>query len=560
MKKIFFMASVILLFLLTMFLFTNIKSETTQEGNSSQEDYVPNEVLVKFKSDVSKYVIQEAVHYLQGKIINYLGNELSPFAWDSADFSLRSFRLDPYLLHIRVPETIGTNQAIDILNQSPYVEYAEKNGIYHACKVPNDQFCNNPTNFQYGLGRIKAYDAWDITTGRTDIVVAVIDSGIDMIHEDLKDYDQYQDKFRIWKNEDEIPGNGIDDDNNGYKDDYRGWNFVSNNNNIADDDEFTSHGTHNAGIIGAWTNNGIGIAGVDWKAKIMVLKGLDNNTNIKASSVINAIDYATENGAHISNNSYAKANEQQYSTGAAIARAMNAGRLFIAAAGNKRQLDWRDNDIKPVYPASHDIDNVISVAYTSCFIDELNSNSHYGFYSVDLAAPGEQIYSTWKNNNYDYLDGTSEAAPFVAGVAALIWANRPNLSWWQVKTIIMKSVDQLSSLSGKVQSGGRLNAYKALTIPTPNLPTAPSNLNAQAFGCDVKLTWTDNSNNENGFEIYRKNGDIFVMIDTTGPNMTAYWDIDLIPYETWCYYVRAYNQDGNSPKSLSKCAKTGPCQ
>lgn len=381
----------------------------------------------------------------------------------------------------------------------------------------------------------------------------MIDTGIDFNHEDLRDYDQYPDKFRIWKNEDEIANNGIDDDNNGFVDDVRGWNFVSNNNDIMDDCGW-SHGTHSAGIIGAWTDNGIGISAVDWRAKIMVLKALDNQTNITDSSAVRAIDYATENGAHISSNSYAKEIESRSTTGA-IARAMSAGRLFIAAAGNYSRYPWRDNDLKSLYPASHDFDNIISVAYTH-YSDILDEDSHYGFYSVDLAAPGRLIYSTTIGNQYGDLSGTSEATPFVAGVAALVWGHRPSLNWWQVKTIIMKSVDQLSSLSGKVSSGGRLNAYKALTAPTPNLPAAPSNLNAQAFGCDVKLTWNDNSNNEDGFFIYRKTGNIFVQFDYTGPNVTTYWDVELPPYETFCYYVRAFNQDGNSQKTLIKCAKT----
>jgi hypothetical protein len=150
MKKIFLIVGVILLFFLSVSLFINIKSETNQEGTGSQKDYVPNEVLVKFKSDVGKYVIKEAIHSLQGKIITYLGNELSPLTWDPSDLSFLSFRLDPDLLHIRVPETVGTDKAIYFLNQSPYVEYAEKNGIYHACKEPNDPLRGN----QYGLAYI----------------------------------------------------------------------------------------------------------------------------------------------------------------------------------------------------------------------------------------------------------------------------------------------------------------------------------------------------------------------------------------------------------------------
>lgn len=139
------------------------------------------------------------------------------------------------------------------------------------------------------------------------------------------------------------------------------------------------------------------------------------------------------------------------------------------------------------------------------------------------------------------------AAPHVAGVTALIWGDRPNLSWWQVNNIIMNSVDPKSSLTGKVRTGGRLNAYKALIETAPNLPAAPSNLRAYGDCFKIKLTWQDNSSNEQGFKIYRKSGPIFFWyIGQVGPNVTTYWDLELPPNQLFNYQVRAYNQDGNS--------------
>lgn len=562
MRKLFLAVLASMLSISLIFLFVSIKSVATQERNVLQEDYVPNEVLVKFKKDVSRYFIREAINSVQGKIITYLGKEISTSVWDSSDLSLRSFRLDPDLLHIKVPEAIGTEQAIYLLNQNPNVEYAEKNGILHMVIEPDDPYFED--QYQWGLHNtgqeggkvdadIDAPEAWDIFTGSSDIVVAVIDTGVDYGHIDFKDLEGNM--VNIWTNEDEIPYNNIDDDNNGFKDDIHGWDFVKDDNTPED---INGHGTHVAGIIGAATNNDEGIAGVNWNVKIMVLKALRDNASLDAAAAAQAIDYATENDAHLSNNSWGSGTN--YGTiYAAIGRARDAGKLFIAAAGNYQEgLKWYDNDIKPVYPSSHDLDNIISVAATNRN-DNRWSKSHYGAYSVDLGAPGEEIYGTLPNDDYGSYNGTSMAAPHVAGVAALVWGHRPYLSWWQVKTTIMDSVDPLSSLSGKVRSGGRLNAYNALTTPTPDLPAAPSNLYSFPDCYEIRLTWQDNSDNEDGFKIYRKFGNKWFWLGWVGPNVTTWTDTELLCGELYCYYVRAYNQDGISTKTLSKCDKTTPC-
>jgi subtilisin family serine protease len=405
---------------------------------------------------------------------------------------------------------------------------------------------------------LDALEAWNIHTGSPSIVVAIIDTGIDYNHDDLS--------ANIWTNEDEIPDNGIDDDANGYTDDYRGWNFtVPESEPLAkdpmDDSGDVYHGTHVAGTIGAKGNNNIGGVGVCWEVKLMALKAGNSAGEFTTAAIIDAIDYATRNGARLFNNSYAGPENSQ-SVLMAIDRARASGKLFIAAADNHNS----NNDLYPRYPASYDLDNIISVLATD-HNDLKASYSNFGPYSVDVGAPGGtdpsqaiyNIYSTKKNNAYQFLAGTSMASPHVAGEAALIWAHRPSLNWWQVKNILMKSVDPKGSLWGKVGTEGRVNAYNALTRPTPNLPAAPSNLGAAGYGCDIKLTWNDNSNNEDGFEIYRKSGYVFTLIDWTGPNVREYWDRDLLP-GTYYYYIRAYNQYGNSQKTLQQGAKAFQCQ
>ncbi len=563
MKKFHFLLLSILVLSILAF-FSGIRhSAATQEGFATQEEYVPNEVLVKFNKDVPRTIVKQDIEYVQGRIVTYLGREITTLEWDPKISTLRSFLADPNLFQIRVPDYIGTERAIILLSRSPNVEYAEKNFIGHADQVfPNDEHFSKLWGL-HNTGQtggtadadIDAPEAWDIFTDSSNTVVAVIDSGINYNHEDLQ--------ANIWTNPGETGGgketDGIDNDGNGYIDDWRGWNFTSSpgNNNPMDDYYPIYHGTHVAGTIGAVGNNNNGVVGVCWRVKLMALKWLNSGGSGTTANVIRAIDYSTYNGSHLSNNSWHVPDSG--SLLAAIGRAQTNGKIFIAAAGNDNINT--DTTYPYNYPSCYDLDNIISVAATD-HNDNKSPFSNYGPYSVDLGGPGGtdgtqnsyNIYSTKDGNYYQYLAGTSMAAPHVAGEAALTWGHRPGLNWWQVRTIIMKSVNPLGSLYGKVASNGRQNAYNALTTATPNLPAAPSDLEAIAYGYDVELTWEDNSNNEDGFFIYRKTGNIFVQIDYTGANVTTYWDYELLPgYYT--YYVRAYNQDGNSQRTLYATVK-----
>jgi subtilisin family serine protease len=343
---------------------------------------------------------------------------------------------------ITIDDVVGTSGDQDGL--------APSNG---ADAVPNDPSYGS----LYGMGRISAPAAWNIATGGA-VKVAVIDTGVDYNHPDLA--------ANIWTNPGEIAGNGVDDDHNGFVDDIHGWDFVNNDNNPIDDN---SHGTHCAGTIGAQGNNGIGVVGVNWSTQIMALKFLSASGSGSNANAIRAINYAAQMGAKVISASWGGGGNDP-ALSAAIANASNT--LFVAAAGNGGFDGVGDNnDGFPQYPSSYPHNNIIAVASTDSS-DNLSSFSNYGPTSVDLGAPGSGILSTVLAGGYGTKSGTSMATPHVSGVAALLWAYDPTLTVAEVRGAILSNVDPLASLSGKVASGGRLNAFKALqSVVEPHPPT-----------------------------------------------------------------------------------------
>ncbi|MDZ8053857.1 MAG: S8 family serine peptidase [Aulosira sp. ZfuVER01] len=313
--------------------------------------------------------------------------------------------------------------------------------------TPNDSSFNS----LWGLKKINAPATWDYTTGSRSVIVAVIDTGVDITHPDLA--------ANIWTNPGEIAGNGIDDDNNGYIDDIHGWDFGDNDNNPTDDHSLAGHGTHVAGILGAVGNNNLGVIGVSPNVSIMPTKHFkSSDPDGYLWNILDGIKYAVKNGAKIINLSFGSSafNQAQYD---AISQYANV--LFIAAAGNSN----RNIDNEPHYPASYNLPNIITVAATD-ENDNLasfpnGSASNYGENSVDLAAPGLNIDSTFPNNQYASWSGTSMAVPYVSGAAALLLATNPNLSVLELRNALLSSVDKVSSLQGKINTGGRLNVLKA---------------------------------------------------------------------------------------------------
>ena len=291
-------------------------------------------------------------------------------------------------------------------------------------------------------------EAWGLYDGGSrDVVVALVDTGIDYTHEDLAG--------RIWTNTDEIPGNGIDDDGNGYVDDVYGWNFYSGTNDVYVGTE-DAHGTHGAGTIAANAGNGVGIAGIvqSDRVKVMAVKALGGSDGSgTTASIIQAIQYAEANGAQICNLSLGSSQNDP-----ALYRTMaSSDMLFVVAAGN----DGTDLETSPSYPASYDLDNVISVANIR-YDGELDPTSSYGAASVDLAAPGSYILSTTPGGTYSYMTGTSMAAPMVSAAAAMVYSAFPNATLADVKDILLASVQKLDSLSDRTATGGMLDLGAAM--------------------------------------------------------------------------------------------------
>jgi subtilisin family serine protease len=299
-----------------------------------------------------------------------------------------------------------------------------------------------------------AWEQYDADTEEhRQVIVAVIDTGVDITHPELAD--------SIWINEDEIPGDNIDNDGNGYVDDVNGWSFFNRSEKLCWGKE-DDHGTHSAGTIAARRGNG-GIAGIADPAyvKIMPLKALGSDAGVgEESDVIEAIHYAEANGATICNLSFGTA--EYYPNLEQTMRESNM--LFIVSAGNGdaygRGIDI-DNGTISSYPSAYDLDNVISVA-NLMFDGSLETSSNYGVKSVDIAAPGTFIVSTTTNQGYGFMSGTSMSAPMVTGVAAMVYSCRQDLDLAGVRTAILNSAKKLPTLEGKISTGGMLDAYAAL--------------------------------------------------------------------------------------------------
>lgn len=407
-------------------------------GSEKQEIFVRDEVLVKISPDARASAVRSFAA-LAAEIVE----ELRGTDW----------------LRVRLHGGKEVEAAIAEFRTLDGVLHVQPNFFYRLQVVPNDPQWG--TVGMWGLPMISAPAAWDITTGSPNVVVANIDTGMRLTHEDLA--------ANIWTNSGEIPNNGVDDDGNGFIDDVHGWDFRYNDSDPTDEH---GHGTHVGGTIGAVGNNALGVVGVNWNVRLMAIKIFSQAANDTTSAMlINAYNYVRlmkERGVNIrvANNSYGgcpEACEYDRATKEAIDALGDAGVLSVFAAGNNN----RNVDEIPFYPGSYDSPSILNVA-SSVSSDNRSSFSNYGAVSVDLAAPGSGILSTTNGSNSSYggSSGTSMAAPHVAGAAALLSAYRPELSAASLKATLMNTVDQPAQWNGLVRSNGRLNVLNALNNPT----------------------------------------------------------------------------------------------
>jgi subtilisin family serine protease len=393
------------------------------------QDAVPGELIVRFKPGADAADRADA---------------LAP-----RRAALRSNLLLPNTSLVRLQQGDSAQAAIDAFELDPDVLYAEPNYRYHTSLVPNDPGFPDT----WGLSVISAPAAWDATTGSTAVTVAVVDTGIDAAHPDLAP--------NLWANPGEV-ANGADDDANGKIDDLHGWDFVPPGD--ADPDDDNGHGTHVAGTIGARGNDAYGVPGVAWNVKLMPLKAADALGVLDAAWYTNAFQYACSEGARIVNGSFGGPGAS-----ATVEAAINGcpNMLFVFAAGN----DGTNNDVAKKYPCAYTSPNILCVAATD-ENDVLASFSNYGPVSVDLAAPGVDIVSTFPGDDWAFSSGTSMATPHVVGAAALVASHRPSLTAIELKNAILNGLDPVPGLVGDVGYAGRLNAAAALTAPTTG-PIAP---------------------------------------------------------------------------------------
>ena len=528
MKRKIFVIIVMLLLITVVFPLASTESNSVYKYKIENPIFAPGEIIIKIKEGINLDITQidgafytgiQSIDSLNQKfnILNIKQTILSVIQPKNVELS-KSIGLDRFYT-ILVDENINIHSAVVEYEANPFIESAGLNegGMQAASSTitPNDP----KFSWQWGLhcdgsnpppdpgkadADIDAPEGWDIETGDYQVVVAIIDKGIDWTHPDIAN--------NIWKNSGEdawsnpndyTTGNKADDDSNGFVDDWKGWNFIDNNGN-SQDQSADGHGTHCAGIAGAVTNNNYGIAGVNWWSKLMALRAMYKGGTIYWVDAAAALTYAADNGADVISMSFGGYSDTQQVLKGGIDYAYNSGCTLVAAMGN-------DGGEVIHYPAKYS--NVIAVGATD--VDDTrarkgdwmnqNKGSNYGSH-IDVIAPGTWTYSTVTNNNFAYMNGTSMATPHVAGLAALLLSQKSSRTNVKIREIIRNTADDQVGYSYEDTKGfdkhhgyGRINLYRAL-LNAPYQPDKPSGTTSGKTG--NTYTYYSSATDPDGDQVY----------------------------------------------------------
>lgn len=427
------------------------------------QDYVPGEVLVRLKGKMSGAVVSNFMGKMQGKMelkgsfsaMNIHRFELKVGA--SVENAVAELRADPDVQYAEPNFILRKNQ--ESLESSQALSESDVSALVQAGDDYSQSYANTQINQAWGTVAVPFMKTLAQNSDRP--IVAVVDTGVDYNHA------VFQHSGAMWVNPGEIPGNGIDDDGNGYIDDVYGYDFHNRDGNPMDDDE---HGTHCAGIILGVGQDIFANSLEPAKVRIMALKFLGADGSGSTSDAIAAIYYAVNNGAQVISNSWGGANYSQ-SLHDALTFAYQHQVFIASAAGNGSNGVGYSTDSSPLFPASYPVPGQVAVAASTDW-DNLASFSNFGINSVHVAAPGVSILSTIPNNSYRYMSGTSMATPFISGLAAMILREAPNLSGYQIRDLMINSSDYVSALSSKTQSHGRINVFGAIAGAKAQINTA----------------------------------------------------------------------------------------